>query len=51
MFVDILGCIAVLVLIWLAGYVFWSAVDFIRETPKQLKRIADALEKRAKDGK
>lgn len=31
-------------------YCFFTIMDFFNEVPKQLKRIADALEKRCKNG-
>lgn len=44
--IEILGCIVVLVAlfgcIWVAATIF----EFLVEVPKQLKRIADALERR-----
>ena len=38
-----------LVLVGLGSWVVVSIFEFIAEVPKQLKRIADALEKRKKD--
>lgn len=46
----ILGFVLVLVLIGSIVWVIVSILDFITEVPKQLKRIADALEKRTNHG-
>ena len=43
--------VAILFLVGLAIGVALQAVSFLFDVPKQLKRIADALERRAKDGK
>ena len=41
---DVIGVILVLVLVGGSVYIAVSVLEFIVETPKQLKRIADALE-------
>ena len=42
--------LAFIVLLFIALYYFFAILDFFVEVPKQLKRIADALEKRCKNG-
>ena len=46
---EIIGCIVVLVMLGVSSWIFVSVIDFFISVPKQLKRIADALEKRNKD--
>ena len=41
----VVGIIVIVVLFWAMLQVFYI-LDFFKEVPKQLKRIADALEKR-----
>lgn len=41
----------ILAALGVAMAVFCQAISFIYDVPKQLKRIADALEKEKKDGK
>ena len=48
---EAVGFILVLAALGVSIYIFFSVLEFITETPKQLKRIADALEWRNKDGK
>ena len=43
---DIIAAILVLVLIVISIWIFLTVLDFFIEVPEQLKRIADALEKR-----
>jgi predicted PurR-regulated permease PerM len=43
--------IIVLAVVGVSSYILFSVLEFITETPKQLKRIADALERRNKNGK
>lgn len=43
---GILSVVAVSVLVGLGVWIAIAIVEFIVEVPKQLKRIADALEKR-----
>lgn len=43
---ELFGFIVVLALLGCTIYVSFTIWDFIVETPKQLKRIADALERR-----
>ena len=45
----LIGIFLVLVFGWSVWQLF-NILDFFKEVPKQLKRIADALERRAKDG-
>ena len=47
---DVIGAIAVIVVIAFSIWQVFIILDFFHEVPKQLKRIADALEKRNKDG-
>ena len=42
---KIVGVILALVVTGAFLFFWWSLLDFILEMPKQLKRIADALEK------
>jgi hypothetical protein len=42
---EIIGVILVIVLVCVSVHIFVSVLEFICEVPKQLKRIADALEK------
>lgn len=49
-FETIVAGLAFVVLLFIALYYFFSILDFFIEVPKQLKRIADALEKRCKNG-
>lgn len=48
---EIVAFILVLLVTGASAYAICSVLEFFVETPKQLKRIADALERRAKDGK
>lgn len=48
---ELFAFILVLVLLGFFAYIFFSVLEFITETPKQLKRIADAMEWRNKHGK
>lgn len=48
---EAVGFILVLVVVGVSVYIFFSVLEFITETPKQLKRIADALEWRNEHGK
>lgn len=48
---EFLAFIVILVVIGFISYVVTSLFEFVVETPKQLKRIADALEWRNKNGK
>lgn len=43
---DIAIFIFFLMVIAIGAWIFTSAMNFITEVPKQLKRIADALERR-----
>lgn len=47
---ELIGCVFVLVLIGSSIYAVCAVWEFIIETPKQLKRIADALERKNKYG-
>lgn len=46
---DIAIIIIFLIAIAIGTWIFTSAMNFITEVPKQLKRIADALERRARN--
>ena len=48
---ETLGFILVLAALSVSFYTFFSVLEFITKTPKQLKRIADALERRNERGK
>lgn len=48
---DIAIFIIFLISIAIGVWIFTSAMNFITEVPKQLKRIADALERVADDGR
>lgn len=43
---EVLGIFVVIIMVAFGAWIFVSALEFIIEVPKQLKRIADALEKR-----
>lgn len=47
---EIVGFVMIIVLMGCTSYACCSVLEFIIETPKQLKRIADALERRNKYG-
>jgi hypothetical protein len=47
---EFVGFVLIIVLIGCTIYACFSVWDFIIETPKQLKRIADALERRDRYG-
>ena len=47
---KLLGYIIVIVLIGGVAYAWCSVLNFLVETPKRLKRIADAMERRNKYG-
>lgn len=48
---DIATFIIFFIAIAIGTCIFTSAMNFITEVPKQLKRIADSLERRADDGR
>lgn len=48
---EFFAFVLILVLIGCIAYVSITVFEFVIETPKQLKRIADALERRNRDGK